>query len=119
MKSKKKKTLAETEREVIGFDHCQLGEQVAALWGFPEAVKATIRHHHASVNRQGPHVDIVRCVEVANLICTLKGITSVGVKLVRFSAPVLASLELAREDIAILAEDLDSEFTSNAGLFQI
>jgi len=113
------KTLAETEREVLGFDHGQLGELVAALWGFPEAVKATIRQHHTSVNYQGPHVDIVRCVEVGNLICTLKGITAVGVKLVKFSAPVLTGLELAREDIAILAEDLDSELTTNAGLFQI
>lgn len=111
-------TLCTVERNRMKFDHTVLGEQVANLWGFPEATKAAIRHHHMSVNYRGDHVNTVRCVEVANLICTLKGIPSVGMKLVKFSAPAIAGLGLAREDIAILAEDLDRELTKNADLFQ-
>ncbi len=113
------RTLAETERSHLGFDHTALGEKVAANWGFPEATKASIRHHHASVSYRGEQINIVRCVEVANLICTLKGIPSVGLKLVKISQPALAGLSLTREDITVLADDLDQELAASAGLFQI
>jgi putative nucleotidyltransferase with HDIG domain len=113
------KTLAETECSVLGFDHAALGEAVATTWGFPDAVKATILHHHSSVRYRGPHINVVRCVEVANLICTLKGIPSIGHKLVKFSAPAVAGLSLTKEDIAVLAADLDQELSSNASLFKM
>lgn len=113
------KTLAETERSYLGFDHTALGEKVAANWGFPEATKASIRYHHASVSYKGEQIDIVRCVEVANLICTLKGIPSVGLKLVEISRPALAGLSLTKEDITVLVTDLDQELATNASLFQV
>ncbi len=113
------KTLAEVERSQLGFDHTTLGEKVAANWRFPDAVKAAIRHHHASAGYRGADGDIVRCVDVANLICTLKGIPSVGLKLVKISSSALTGLSLKREDLAVLAVDLDRELAASAGLFQI
>ncbi len=112
-------TLATVERRHLGFDHTQLGVEVASLWGFPEAARAAIRHHHMSAQYHGECIDTVRCVEVANLLCTLKGIPSVGRKLVRFSGPAIAGLKLTKEDVAILAEDLDQELAANASLFQV
>ena len=44
------KTLVEVERSHLAFDHTTLGEEVAASWGFPEATRASIRYHHASVS---------------------------------------------------------------------
>ncbi len=113
------KTLTEVERAHLGFDHTVLGEKVAANWGFPEATKASIRYHHASVSYRGEQLDIVRCVEVANLLCTLKGIPSMGLKLVKISKPALQGLSLTREDLKVLADDLDQEFAASASLFQI
>ena len=113
------KTLVQAERELVGFDHAVLGEKVACNWGFPDAARMAIRHHHASVRYKGSEIDVVRCVEVANLLCTLKGFSSVGLKLVPLSKPALAGLRLTKEDIAVLIEDLDGEIKSNAGLFQI
>jgi len=112
------KTLAEVECSHLGFDHTRLGEKVAANWRFPKATKAAIRYHHTSVNYRGKEIDIVRCVEVANLICTLKGIPSVGLKLVRISQPALAGLSLTKDDIAVLAMDLDQEIATSASLFE-
>ena len=112
-------TLADTERSRLGFDHTMLGARVAERWGFPEVARAAIRYHHTSANYRGEEINIVRCVEVANLICTLKGTPSVGLKLVRFSAPAVAGLALTKEDIAVLAEDLDRETAQNASLFQM
>ncbi len=113
-----RQSLPAVERSHLGFDHSALGEEIATMWGFPEATKAAIRHHHMSVNYRGEHVQEVRCVEVANLLCTLKGITSVGRKLVKFSRPAFEGLSLAKDDVSILAEDLDAELASNSGLFQ-
>ena len=111
--------LVEIERRVLGFDHTGLGEAVAASWGFPPAVCAAIRYHHNSAAYRGPEVDIVRCVEVANLICTLKGMTSVGAKLVQVSWPALQGLAITKEDIRVLADDLDTEIAANESLFQV
>jgi putative nucleotidyltransferase with HDIG domain len=113
------KILTDNERAVLGFDHTTLGEKIAESWGFPDAVRAAIRYHHASVNYRGEDIDIVRCVEVGNLICTLKGITSVGARLVRASQPALQGLSLGKDDIIVLAEDLDHELTQNATLFSL
>lgn len=113
------KTLVEVERSQLGFDHTTLGEMVATSWNFPEPVKAAIRNHHASVRYRGQSVNIVRCVEVGNLICTLKGETSVGLKLVKVSRPALEALSLNKNDLVVLAKDLEQELADNAGLFQM
>ena len=115
----KNKSLVETERSHLGFDHTTLANKVVEGWCFPEVLKAAIRFHHVSVNYRGDHIDIVRCVEVANLICTLKGITSVGLKLVEVSRPALEGLSLTKDDVLVLADDLDREIAQNANLFQM
>lgn len=112
-------TLCETERQYVGFDHCLVGEELAKKWGFPSNVRAAICYHHGSQNYRGEDIDIVRCVEVANLICTLKGISSVGMKLLKVPAAAFKGLELTKSDIAVLAEDLENEISQNAGLFQL
>ena len=113
------KSLAEAERAYLGFDHISLGERVAEAWGFPASARAAIRYHHAAEACRGPEADVVRCVEAGNLICSLKGISSVGVQLVQFSRATLNALSLTRDDIAILAEDLEQELACNASLFQL
>lgn len=111
--------LSEVERETLGFNHARLGAKVAELWRFPECVKGAIGFHHKSVNYRGADIDIVRCVEVANLICTVKGYPSVGLKLVKASQPALAALSLTKEHIMVLAKDLDEELAKNAALFEL
>jgi putative nucleotidyltransferase with HDIG domain len=110
-------TLAETERNVLGFDHARLGAKFAESWRFPPRLTAAIGYHHMSVRYRGPDVAIVRCVEVANLICTVKGYSSVGLKLVKVSQPALNALSLTREHLLVLAQDLDEELERNSALF--
>lgn len=111
--------LVVVEREHLGFDHAALGDAVAKEWGFPESVRAAIRYHHAPAAYDGPYVNTVRCVDLANLLCTAKGISSVGLPLVELSKPTLDALSLGREDILVLSESLDAEMADKAGLFAI
>ena len=115
----KNRTLAQVERDIMGFDHTTLGEKVAENWKFPESITAVIRHHHMSAHYRGDESDLVRCVEVANFICSLKSTPSVGLQLVRFSKPALAALELSKEDVLVLADDLQREIVANKSLFQV
>lgn len=114
-----KRTLAQVERELLGFDHTMLGEKVAEVWKFPTGVTAAIRHHHMSAHYRGDESDLVRSVEVANFICSLQGATSVGPQLVRFSKPAMAALSLGKQDVIALADDLRQELAANESLFQV
>lgn len=113
------KTLVVVEHECMGFCHTILGARVAEAWNFPKPVIDTIRHHHSSTHYKGSHVTTVQCVEVANLLCTLKGISSVGMKLLKNSQPALKGLSLTKEDILVLANDLDHEITLHSNLFEL
>lgn len=116
---REEKPLAATERQRLGFDHTSLGEKVAEIWGFPELVKATIRYHHTSAAYRGSEATVVRCVEVANLICTQKGISSVGLKLVKCSQPVLAALSISSADLKSFSGMLDNELAAHSNLLQV
>jgi len=112
-------SLPDAERHYLGFDHTRLGEVIGGRWGFPKLVRLAIRYHHAS--EQAPPGDRteVQCVEVANLFCTLKGITSVGRKLVRYTPETLKTLGLTRQDVALLGDELDTELERGAELVRM
>ncbi|MBI5863851.1 MAG: HDOD domain-containing protein [Planctomycetes bacterium] len=113
------KTLCEIERTVLGFDHCMLGDRVAEAWRFPESARAAIRYHHDSMRYRGTYATIVRCVEIANVVCTLKGCTSIGMRLTRAGIEAFQALGFGREDVVVLATDLDREIRENGELFEI
>lgn len=112
-------TLSASEQEWLGFDHCSLGERIAEAWGFPPTVRAAIGFHHASQLYAGENADIVSCVEIANVICTLKGITSVGRHLVEPPLDASQGLGFQKGDFVILATDLDRELELNENLFEL
>lgn len=113
------KSLVENEHMSLEFDHTQLGAKVAVKWDFPEGIHDAIRFHHTSVNYRGEHVNLVQCVEVANILCTLKDITSIGQKLGRFPSQAIQNLGLHKQDLVVISQDLDRELRENAALVQI
>jgi putative nucleotidyltransferase with HDIG domain len=113
------KTLLHAELKAFGFDHALLGKRVAEHWRFPPEVCDTIRFHHIVDNYHGEHKTILACVVIANLICNLKGITSIGVRLITPSIKAINDLNLNKEDLKVLANDLDEELKMNQSLFTI
>jgi len=112
-------TLVENERGHLEFDHCQLGALVADKWGLPETIKAAIACHHNATEPQGRRADTAQFVEVANVLCTYKDISSVGVSLVRSCPASLHALHLTDEDLATVSKQLDTELSVNATLLGI
>jgi HD-like signal output (HDOD) protein len=112
-------TLSEVEKKHLGFDHCMLGAAVADAWQFPTPVRAAIRFHHASYGYRDDDSAIVRCVEIANVICTLRGISSVGMRLVKPPLETFQAMGFQKEDVFILATDLDQELAMSESLFEL
>ncbi len=113
------KTLIQCERRFLLFDHTTLGERVAEAWKFPPVVKSAIRYHHASMEYDESDKLPVRCVELANVLCSLKGITSVGQNAVRPFNAQAAALPLTTQDMVALVRELEDEIESHQSLFQL
>ena len=59
------------ERRVFGFDHCEVGGDLARLWGLPERLELAIRHHHCPpAETTDPLFDLVHC---ADCTCVMMG----------------------------------------------
>ncbi len=69
----------EVERDVLGWDHTQLGEAVLKNWGLPEEVQTVARLHHTPERAMsGPYGESVGCVSIANYLCSRCGWASAG-----------------------------------------
>ncbi len=110
----------ELESQILGFDHAQVGAAVGEKWGFPAGVVESIRHHHNSARASEEHRPLVAAVEVANFLCSRKGIMSTGVpNLPVPAAPTFALLSLNRDGLKVVFEDLDKELAKAHELMRI
>ena len=113
------RTLVENELDHLSFDHTVLGERMAERWHFPKIAQAAIRYHHSSMSYDECDKLPVRCVELANVLCSHAGITSVGTNLVRAVDPAAMALSLTRDDMPSLLQELQNELVVHATLFQV
>jgi len=58
------------ERRLLGFDHCEAGAMLADNWGFPAALRDSIKYHH-DPQLAGEGQDVVRSVAVGNLLAMI------------------------------------------------
>jgi putative nucleotidyltransferase with HDIG domain len=61
------------EAQLLGFDHAELGAQIANAWSFPPELEEAIRFHHA------PHdatlkPSLAHCVHLADAACMMLGV---------------------------------------------
>ncbi len=115
----KRTMLVELERRFLKFDHTAIGARVAEQWNFPRPVCACVEFHHDSEACGADELAVVHCVQVANLICTLRGISSVGLKLVKVPKRALSRMKLRQDDIRVLMKDFEHETALNEHLFTL
>lgn len=68
------KTFQEAEREIMGFDHQEIGEKVLDKWGFPPVLKAIVRFYLEPDKAPEEYRVIVSIVHIANVLCLMGGI---------------------------------------------
>jgi putative nucleotidyltransferase with HDIG domain len=59
----------EVEKGYFGFNHCELGGQLAAAWKFPEEVSAVINWHHSPHDAPGKFRQLCTHVFIADTLC--------------------------------------------------
>ena len=113
------KRLVDHERRIVPWDHTELGLRMGERWRLPEVALAAIRWHHDPAECPPPHRALVHCVAAANVVCSTKGITSVGMNLVGLSNGTLEELRLETRDLTAFSDDLDAELARNQHLLDV
>ncbi len=65
-------TFDQAERKVLGFDHTQVGEQLASSWNLPDEIVSSIRYHHAP-SEANPPQSLTDCVHIGNYLTLMMG----------------------------------------------
>jgi len=101
--------LTEHERQQLGFDHTQLGRRLLEAHGVPDALASAVRHHHRSEACGGPKAGLARCVEIADVLCTLRGVSATRFPATRMPTDALAGCLLARGQLRCLVTEAEGE----------
>ncbi len=105
--------LHEIEVELLGFDHAELGAQVAAAWNFPPELEEAIRYHHDPSSATLKPA-LARCVHVADAGCILVGVGLDGRSLVDGMDPAaLAALGMSPERLVVVMQDVADAVRTN------
>lgn len=70
--------LCTAERDVLGFNHAELGGELANLWKLPALLQQTLRHHHAPENSES-HKAEVAIINLADQIAKVVELGKGGV----------------------------------------
>lgn len=61
----------QAERQVLGFDHAEVGAALARHWGLPEILVSCIGFHHELHSAPDEHIAAVAHIHIANVIASL------------------------------------------------
>lgn len=70
----RKIAFTEVEKTYFGFNHCELGNRLAAAWRFPEEVSAVIKWHHSPQEAPAAFKPLCMHVFVADTLCVESGV---------------------------------------------
>lgn len=62
------------EKEIMGFDHQEVGERILAKWNFPPVLKSIVRYYMEPQNSPAEHKFEVSVVHIANGLSLMAGI---------------------------------------------
>jgi putative nucleotidyltransferase with HDIG domain len=62
------------EQACFGFDHAQLGGELATRWGLPARIAGAIAHHHAPPASAPEHDALYDVVHAADIVCMWAGL---------------------------------------------
>jgi putative nucleotidyltransferase with HDIG domain len=68
------------ERELLGFDHGQLGAHVLRVWNLPQAIPQIVAAHHLPKANQGNSAFIARAVDILRVADGIEWLLSQGIQ---------------------------------------
>jgi putative nucleotidyltransferase with HDIG domain len=64
----------EAEHDILGFDHCEAGEALAAHWKLPDYYQHVIRFHHAPSSADEEFAPLCFAVHLGDIIAMMNGV---------------------------------------------
>lgn len=64
----------EAEKNVLGFNHQEVGEKILEKWNFPPVLRSIVRYYQDPELAPAEHQLVVSIVHVANAICLMGGV---------------------------------------------
>lgn len=61
----------QAERQILGFDHAEIGAALARHWGLPDILVSCIGYHHDLTAAPEEHIAAVAHIHIANVIASL------------------------------------------------
>ncbi len=94
------------EREILGFDHAQVGKKVAEKWNFPKDLVEAIGLHHTP-EKAKENIYLVSIVHVADAITMMMGI-GLGIEgmTYNFSQIAIDTLDLNENELQLIISDV-------------
>jgi len=108
--------LVAVERELLGFDHAELGGMLLRKWRFPESLEQAVWRHHAPATAEAPLEASIVCVADAVAGATLPGCS--GERLVpRYDHAAWEAVRLTPADLPELVETAEAHFEVICAMF--
>lgn len=100
------KTFDSLERQIVGFDHAEVGAHLVETWNLPPEIVAAIRFHHRPSEATGAN-GLVACVHVADFLALSLGYgLGADSMLYRFDESALETLGAPCGDLDRIADDI-------------
>ena len=64
----------QAEKEIMGYDHQEVGEKILEKWNFPPVLRSIVRYYQEPAAAPAEHSLEVSIVHIANAICLMGGI---------------------------------------------
>ncbi len=108
------------EREALGIDHADVGEEIALRWRLPLPVKDAARYHHEpSLAPAGSDQGLAALVHVADVLARRSGYASdPGLPAPEYDASALALVRGSAQSLEQLARESEEEIRAMAELAQ-
>ena len=98
----------EAERQVLGFDHAQVGGLIMEQWNLPETYMLAARYHHSPwelPEESKAHQVFVDVIHVANILCLMLGV-GLGADGLQYKIHPESLERLGIADVEVLMSDL-------------
>jgi putative nucleotidyltransferase with HDIG domain len=114
--AKGKSTFSDAERDVLGFDHAEVGARLLERWNLPPTLVTAVRYHHSP--SQIPDNLLAALVHVADTICLTLGI-GLGVDGMAYTLDpnALAMLHLTEDDFEQVASQTCDTLSEAGSMF--
>ncbi len=101
------------EHEKIGFNHSEIGFELAKHWGLPEPLPSVIRYHHHPQEGNIELQPLLFVVHLADIVSMMTG-SGTGADSMRHSIDPAYSdyIDLSRDDIARIIFEVEIEFNT-------